>query len=127
MLAPTPTSLAALIKVAGRRWSIEDSFPSGKGLTGLDEHQVRRYPSWARWAVLVMLAHAVLAVAAAEQPDLPEDTGLLPLTRNEIAHLAAIAPLARLYPPGHHHRWSIWRRRHQHRAQTMPLPAMGVR
>ncbi|MFI9847799.1 hypothetical protein ACIHFD_63055 [Nonomuraea sp. NPDC051941] len=54
---------------------------------------------------------------AAEQPDLPEDADLIPLTRNEIARLAAIAPLARLYPPGHHHRWSIWRRRHQHRAK----------
>ena len=115
--APTPTPLAALIKVVWRRWSIEDSFQSGKGLTGLDEHQVRRYPSWARWTVLVMLAHAVLAIAAAEQPDQPEDTDLIPLTRNEIAHLAAIAPLARLYPPGHHHRWSIWRRCHQHRAR----------
>src|SRR3954453_17335730 len=39
--APTPTTLAQLITVAGRRWTIEESFQAGKGLAGLDEHQVR--------------------------------------------------------------------------------------
>ncbi|MGI5328464.1 hypothetical protein [Actinomadura nitritigenes] len=78
--APDTVSLAALVTVAGAKWSIEDSFQSGKGLTGVDEHQVRRYTSWARWTVLVMLAHAVPAIAAGEQPDPPEDTGLIPPT-----------------------------------------------
>src|SRR3954447_20345194 len=32
--APTPTTLAQLITVAGRRWSIEESFQSSKGLAG---------------------------------------------------------------------------------------------
>jgi hypothetical protein len=31
-------------------------------LTGLDEHQVRRWMSWHRWTILAMLAHAFLAV-----------------------------------------------------------------
>ena len=32
----------------GRRvpWTIEENFQAGKGLTGLDEHQVRRWTSW---------------------------------------------------------------------------------
>jgi SRSO17 transposase len=34
-------TLAALVKAAGRRWTIEENFQAGKGLTGLDEHQTR--------------------------------------------------------------------------------------
>jgi SRSO17 transposase len=40
---PTPVRLAALITIAGQRWAIEESFQGGKGLAGLDEHQVRRW------------------------------------------------------------------------------------
>jgi SRSO17 transposase len=41
-------TLAALVKVAGLRWTIEENFQAGKGLTGLDEHQARRRTSWYR-------------------------------------------------------------------------------
>jgi SRSO17 transposase len=61
---PRPTPLAVLVRVAGRRWRVEESFQTGKGLCGLDQHQVRRWRSWYRWATLAMLAHAFLAVAA---------------------------------------------------------------
>lgn len=37
--------LAGLVRVAGSRWRVEETFQSQKGLAGLDEHQVRRYPS----------------------------------------------------------------------------------
>lgn len=47
-----PVPLSTLVKTAGSRWQVE------KGLAGLDEHQVRRYPSWSRWVTLAMLAHA---------------------------------------------------------------------
>jgi SRSO17 transposase len=40
--APRHVSLAALAKVAGRRWTVEEDFQAGKGLAGLDEHQVGR-------------------------------------------------------------------------------------
>ena len=61
---PRPVPLAALVRVAGRRWTIEEPFQTGKGLVGLDQHQVRRWRSWYRWATLAMLAHAFLVVAA---------------------------------------------------------------
>jgi SRSO17 transposase len=64
---PAPVPLATLVAVAGRRWTIEESFQAGKGLTSLDEHQVRRWTSWHRWTILAMLAHAFLAVTAATQ------------------------------------------------------------
>jgi hypothetical protein len=54
---PRPTPLAVLVNVAGRRWTIEESFQTGKGLCGLDQHQVRRWRSWYRWATLALLAH----------------------------------------------------------------------
>ncbi len=69
--APTPVPLRELVRVAGRRWTIEESFQAGKGLTGLDEHQVRRWTSWQRWTPLAMLAHALLAVLAATEPSTP--------------------------------------------------------
>ncbi|GAA2238277.1 hypothetical protein GCM10010104_36650 [Streptomyces indiaensis] len=47
------------------------NFQAGKGLAGLDEHQVRRYVSWSRWVTLAMLAHAFLAAGR------PEHAGLL--------------------------------------------------
>jgi SRSO17 transposase len=56
--APRPVPLATLVRIAGRRWTIEESFQASKGLTGLDQHQVRRWVSWQRWTVLAMLAYA---------------------------------------------------------------------
>ena len=62
---PRPVPLATLVRVAGQRWRIEETFQTGKGLCGLDQHQVRRWRSWYRWTTLAMLAHAFLAVTAA--------------------------------------------------------------
>ncbi len=114
---PAAVALAELVRVAGTRWSIEEAFQTGKGLTALDEHQVRRYTSWCRWTVLVMLAHAFLTVLAAEQPDPQQDTAMIALTRNETAHLLALLLFTPDHPEQHRWRWSTWRRRHQWRAR----------
>jgi SRSO17 transposase len=115
--SPTPVRLAALVRVAGTRWRIEESFQSGKELAGLDEHQVRRWTSWHRWTILAMLAHAFLSVMTATQPAADPDGGLIPLTRNEICRLltAATATIRRATHVLH---WSLWRRRHQARARA---------
>ena len=39
---PRPVPLATLVHVAGSRWTVEERFQTGKGLVGLDQHQVRR-------------------------------------------------------------------------------------
>ena len=44
--SPEPVPLRQLVRVAGRRWIIEEAFQAGKGLAGLDEHQVRCWTSW---------------------------------------------------------------------------------
>lgn len=88
--SPTPAPLGALVRVAGTRWKIEETFQTSKGATGLDQHQVRRYASWYRWTTLVMLAHAFLAVlTVTEHARTPTPAGLIPLTLNEIRHLFA--------------------------------------
>jgi SRSO17 transposase len=41
--SPRPVPLQTLVTVAGRRWTVEENFQAGKGLTGPDQHQVRRW------------------------------------------------------------------------------------
>jgi hypothetical protein len=105
--SPDPVPLATLVKVAGRRWTIEENFQASKGLTGLDEHQVRRWASWYRWVTLAMLAAAVLTIAAAfESLRTPDPAGQIPLTRNEIAHLFADLTIKHPHDDRHRIRWS---------------------
>jgi SRSO17 transposase len=125
--APEPVPLTTLVRVAGRRWTVEESFQAGKGLTGLDQHQVRHWTSWHRWTLLAMLAYAFLAVlAATEDTRQRTSTALIALTCHEIHHLfnALIAkPTSSIV---HRLHWSTWRRRHQHRAKTSHYRRRGA-
>ncbi len=69
--APGPVSLPILIKVAGKRWPVEECFQQGKGQTGLDQHQLRLWRSFHGHTVLSMCALAPLAVATALPPGNP--------------------------------------------------------
>ena len=62
---PARTTLAELVRVAGTRWMVESGFQAGKGQTGLDHYQVRRYQAWYRHVTLAMVALAFLAVMRA--------------------------------------------------------------
>lgn len=117
--SPEPVPLRELVRVAGRRWTVEESFQAGKGLAGLDEHQVRRWTSWKRWTLLAMVAHALLAVIAAREHDLrPAPDGLIALTCNEIRRLFVTFVIEPARTLTCSLGWSLWRRRHQHRART---------
>ncbi len=59
---PKGTPVGELVRVAGRRWAIEDCFEQAKGEVGLDEYEVRKWDGWHRHATLSLLAHAYLAV-----------------------------------------------------------------
>jgi SRSO17 transposase len=59
---PAQTPLRELVRVAGARWAIEETFQTAKGQVGLDQYQVRRYDSWYRHITLAMLAHAFLTI-----------------------------------------------------------------
>jgi hypothetical protein len=116
---PGPVLLATLVRVAGRRWTIEERFQTGKGLCGLDQHQVRRWRSWYRWTTLAMVAHAFLVVLAATyRTRHPPPAGLISLTCNEVQHLFAALVTRPAGDLGHRLHWSVWRRRHQARART---------
>ena len=122
---PDVVPLRELVRVAGRRWAIEESFQAGKGLAGLDEHQVRGWTSWRRWTLLAMIAHALLAVLATQDSQRPTGTGLIGLTCNEIRrllNLLIIEPARVLACPLS---WSHWRRRHQYRAKISHYQRRG--
>jgi len=117
--SPISVPLAALVRVAGSRWRVEETFRAGKGLAGLDEHQVRRFASWSRWVTLAMLTHAFLAVVRAEEhASDPAPDGLIPLTCHEIQRLFTTLVVRPVHDVAHRLRWSAWRRRHQARAQA---------
>lgn len=115
--SPRPVPLGTLVRLAGRRWTIEETFQTSKGQTGLDEHQVRTWKSWYRWTTLVLLAQLFLAITTAAEHTRPTPAGLIPFTLNEIRHLfirLVIQPATHLTDCLH---WSRWRRRHQYRAR----------
>lgn len=117
--SPAAVPLTTLVCVAGSRWRVEEFFQSGEGLAALDEHQVRRYPSWSRWVALAMLAHAFLVVLCANEHEghcSPDE--LIPLTCDEIQRLFITLVNRTVFDPVHRLRWSLWRRRHQARSQT---------
>jgi SRSO17 transposase len=116
--SPRRVALKTLVRVAGQRWRIEENFQAAKGLTGLDQHQVRRWVSWQRWTVLAMFAHAFLAVATlAERAHEPAPEDMIELTVNEFRRLFDALVLTGKPDPARRIRWSHWRRRHQARAR----------
>ena len=117
-----PVPVAELVRVAGARWGVEETFQFAKNETGLDHYQVRRYHAWYRHITLSMLAAAFLAVTAHTERDdqkgapHPADDQLIPLSCNEIRRLWATLTHPD-HPRAHTDHWSAWRRLHQTRAK----------
>jgi SRSO17 transposase len=117
--SPNPVPLRTLVRVAGRRWTIEESFQAAKGQAGLDEHQVRTWTSWHRWTILSMLAMAFMAVIRVSEharSSTPKD--LIPFTLNEIRRLFDKLALTRTATADAIWAWSLRRRKHQATART---------
>ena len=142
-----PVSLPALIKVAGKRWPVEECHQQAKGQAGFDQHQVRLWHSFHRHTILSMCALALLAVAAAPLPQAagtsPDatavqpagwaDTGALPagpdqpppaeigMVKVSVPEARRLLRLATTPMTGAQrtfgHAWSTWRRTHQARAR----------
>lgn len=62
VFGPAQTPVTEMVRVAGRRWTIEEGFEQAKGEVGLDQYEVRRYDAWHRHVTLVLLTHAYLEV-----------------------------------------------------------------
>ena len=115
--ATGPVTLAQLVRIAGIRWTVEESFQAAKGQVGLDQHQVRRWQSWHRFTTLALAALAILAICAAATPHPPEQSDVIRLTVNEIRRLINVLVITPTPGINHRLRWSLWRRRHQARAR----------
>jgi len=66
VFAPTDTTLAAIVRAIGARWTIEDVFKLAKRQVGLDQYEVRSWTGWHRHATLALLALAALVRGAAK-------------------------------------------------------------
>src|SRR5271166_6165785 len=95
--APTgKDTLATLVRVAGQRWLIEQSFETAKGECGLDHYEVRHWQGWYRHITLAMLAHAVLSVLRARGEKNSKRASAAQRTRTAPpAHRIAMARVAR--------------------------------
>ncbi|MFL5805414.1 MAG: IS701 family transposase [Roseiflexaceae bacterium] len=60
------TTLAEQVRVAGMRWTVEESIQCAKGEVGLDHYEVRSWTGWYRHITLAMWAQAFLAVIREE-------------------------------------------------------------
>lgn len=63
--APVTTTLADHVRVAGMRWTVEESIQTAKGEVGLDQYEVRSWTGWYRHITLAMWASAFLSVIRA--------------------------------------------------------------
>jgi SRSO17 transposase len=59
-------SLAKQVRVAGMRWTVEESIQTAKGEVGLDHYEVRSWTGWYRHMTLAMWAQAFLAAIREE-------------------------------------------------------------
>jgi SRSO17 transposase len=66
VFARAHTILAELVRVAGMRWTVEESIQTGKGEVGLDHYEVRSWTGWYRHMTLAMWASAFLSVIREE-------------------------------------------------------------
>ena len=127
--APTgKDTLETLVRVAGQRWLIEQSFETAKGECGLDHYEVRHWQGWCRHITLSMLAHAVLSVLRARGEKTPD--AQVRLSVPELRHLLTALLWRGWHGLEHLLHWSEWRIRHQFRAMCShyrqrgsPLPA----
>jgi SRSO17 transposase len=60
------TSLVEMVRVAGMRWTVEESIQTAKGEVGLDHYEVRSWTGWYRHITLAMWASAFLSVVRNE-------------------------------------------------------------
>jgi len=62
---PRGTRLRTLVKIAGARWAVEESFQIAKNEAGMDQYQARRYDAWYAHITLAMTAAAFLTIVRA--------------------------------------------------------------
>jgi SRSO17 transposase len=116
--SPDAVSLPELVRVAGRRWAVEECFQTAKDHIGLDHYQVRRWTPWHRFTTLALLALAALTVMTlTTTATITTAAALIPLTLAETRRLFIAFTTTPLTATAHILRWSLWRRTVQARAR----------
>ena len=75
VFAPQATTLEAVVRVAGSRWTVESAFEAAKGTVGLDQSEVRSWTAWYQhltlalwsWALLIVMRAGTIAVEACKK------------------------------------------------------------
>jgi SRSO17 transposase len=91
---PQTTTLEEMVRVAGARWAIEESFQIAKDDLGLDQYEVRSWQGWHRHVTLVMLVQAYLTVLRA-QAQTPNPTPDAPAGQKKSPPLDGAFPAGR--------------------------------
>ena len=89
--APAEKTLADHVRVAGMRWTVEESIQTAKGEVGLDQYEVRSWTGWYRHITLAMWAQAFLSVVRAERGAVgaPKKGRQIPTGRSSLARFKA--------------------------------------
>jgi len=88
--AAASTPLAAVVRVAGTRWTVEESIQTAKGEVGLDHYEVRSWTGWYRHMTLALWAQAFLAVIREETgAAAPKKGAQKPPVRHSLARFKA--------------------------------------
>lgn len=89
--ATVGTRLVEMVRVAGMRWTIEESIQTAKGAVGLDQYEVRSWTGWYRHITLAMWASAFLSVIRKESgAEVAPKKGLhTPTETSSMAHFKA--------------------------------------
>jgi SRSO17 transposase len=66
VFARASTTMRDLVRVAGMRWTVEESIQTAKGEVGLDHYEVRSWTGWYRHITLAMWASAFVSVIREE-------------------------------------------------------------
>lgn len=72
--APNDTVLEEVVRAAGSRWAVEDTFKLAKGQVGLDHYEVRSWSGWHRHTTLALWALALLAAGVTGASRAPRAT-----------------------------------------------------
>jgi SRSO17 transposase len=118
VFGPADTSLAALARATGMRWTTEECFKMAKQEVGLNDYEVRSWHGWHRHITLAMLALAFLVAMRLKLNTTPTGTDaplrpLVDLSACEIRRLISRLMLVAGTALAHIFAWSFWRRMHQ--------------
>lgn len=94
VFGPADTTLQEMARIAGRRWSIEESFAQSKSEVGLDQYEVRSWVGWHRHMTLAMTAQGLLAITRAGLFAKPAASGQALAAFKKSRGLAPVAAVA---------------------------------